>query len=246
MFISSWFPWRRARQHKGRSRPLPSPASRRRSAHLGLEYLEDRTVPSTLLVMNNLDSGPGSLRQAILDADSPAYPGPDTIVFANSVHHITLTSGELAITESLDIVGADAGKLTVSGNNASRVFDITSPTADVTISGLTITDGKADVNAPVRPTFGGGILNNGGLNLTDVVVSDNKAESAPSFVVERHNGSGAGGGVTNFGTLTVTGSTFIHNQALGANGSVGPFAFLSTPPNPGAINFPGLGIGGAS
>src|SRR6266545_624912 len=55
-----------------------------------LEALEDRTVPTT--VMNNLDSGPGSLR-AILAAASPG----DTIDFAKPVNKITLTSGELAI-----------------------------------------------------------------------------------------------------------------------------------------------------
>src|SRR5262249_37777310 len=44
-----------------------------------LDVLEDRTVLSTLTVLNNLDNGPGSLRQAILDADS--NPGLDTICF---------------------------------------------------------------------------------------------------------------------------------------------------------------------
>jgi len=37
---------------------------------------------------------------------------------------ITLTSGEVAITKNLDIEGLGAGMLTVSGNNASRIFDI--------------------------------------------------------------------------------------------------------------------------
>src|SRR5262249_53058929 len=47
-----------------------------------LERLEDRTVPSTFTVTNTLDSGAGSLRQAILDAnDSSNVGGPDTIAF---------------------------------------------------------------------------------------------------------------------------------------------------------------------
>src|SRR5262249_952225 len=41
-----------------------------------LEALEDRWLPSTLTVLNNLDSGPGSLR-----ADIAAAQSGDTIVF---------------------------------------------------------------------------------------------------------------------------------------------------------------------
>ena len=49
---------------------------------LACEQLEDRTVPSLFIVTNLGDSGHGSLRQAILDANSPAYPGADSIDFA--------------------------------------------------------------------------------------------------------------------------------------------------------------------
>jgi hypothetical protein len=44
-----------------------------------LEVLEERTLLSTFTVLNTNDSGPGSLRQAMLDANS--NPGPDTIRF---------------------------------------------------------------------------------------------------------------------------------------------------------------------
>ena len=43
---------------------------RSRSAVLMVERLDDRTLPSTLTVVNNLDSGWGSLRKAITDASS--------------------------------------------------------------------------------------------------------------------------------------------------------------------------------
>jgi len=45
-----------------------------------LEGLEDRSVPAVFTVANTTDSGPGSLRQAILDAN--ATPGADSIAFA--------------------------------------------------------------------------------------------------------------------------------------------------------------------
>jgi hypothetical protein len=46
------------------------------------ELLKDRTVPSTFTVLNLADSGTGSLRQAVLDAN--ANPGADLILFAPS------------------------------------------------------------------------------------------------------------------------------------------------------------------
>src|SRR5258708_1818083 len=66
-----------------------------------LEALEDRALPSTFTVLNVADSGAGSLRQAILDANANA--GADTINFAGQLHGtIGLTSGQLpAITDDL-------------------------------------------------------------------------------------------------------------------------------------------------
>jgi len=48
-------------------------------SRLRLEFLEDRRLLSTFTVTNSLDSGTGSLRQAILDVN--ANPGLDTIAF---------------------------------------------------------------------------------------------------------------------------------------------------------------------
>src|SRR5207237_9801889 len=105
-----------------------------------LEALEDRTVPSTLIVTSPADSGTGSLRAEIAAAQSG-----DTIDFAPSLagQTITLTSGELAINTSLNIEGLGADELTISGNNASRVFDISGSTTNVEIADLTIADGLA-------------------------------------------------------------------------------------------------------
>ena len=64
--------------------------------------------PGGYAVCNGNDSGPGSLRQAILDASSG-----DTITFAPSVTTVTLTSGELVIDKNLTITGPGANRLTV-------------------------------------------------------------------------------------------------------------------------------------
>jgi hypothetical protein len=99
------------RHHAGGNRPT---IARRRAFPAHLELLQDRTVLSTLTVLNALDSGAGSLRDTIKAASSG-----DTIAFAPSLNYqtITLTSGELAISKSLDIAGPGAGSLAISGNN---------------------------------------------------------------------------------------------------------------------------------
>src|SRR5262245_18746337 len=63
-----------------------SPARKQRPrTKLTLETLEDRTVPATFMVTNTTDGGSGSLRQAILDANTTANTNtstPDQINFS--------------------------------------------------------------------------------------------------------------------------------------------------------------------
>jgi hypothetical protein len=76
-----------------------------------LECLEDRTLPSTLTVVNLNDHGAGSLRAEL----AQARPG-DTIVFAHQLHGtITLTSGELEVRNSVTIKGPSADLLAING-----------------------------------------------------------------------------------------------------------------------------------
>ena len=126
-------------------------ASQRHRFRPRLEGLEERTVLSTLTVLNTLDKGAGSLRDTITNAKSG-----DTIVFAPSLdgQTITLTSDQLTINKSLDIEGPGASLLAISGNDANRVFDVSEGNI-VTIAGLAITHGWAGGNG------GGGILNAG-------------------------------------------------------------------------------------
>src|SRR5262249_50005547 len=120
-----------------------------------LEALENRWVPSTLTVTNNLDSGAGSLR-----AEIAAAKNFDTIVFAPSPARQTihLPGGGLSLKHSLTTAGPGAGSLTVSGSPISRVFEVAQP-AKVTLSGLTISDGVAS-------NWGGGIFNRGTLTVS--------------------------------------------------------------------------------
>ena len=66
---------------------------------------------TTITVTNSNDSGPGSLRQALIDANDG-----DTITFAVT-GTIALTSGELLVDKSITISGPGAESLTVNGNS---------------------------------------------------------------------------------------------------------------------------------
>ncbi|MGK7898446.1 MAG: carbohydrate-binding protein [Xenococcus sp. (in: cyanobacteria)] len=186
---------------------------------------------ATFTVNNTNDRGIGSLRQAIANANGLA--GLDTIEFANNLsgQTITLTSGELQITDDLTINGLGADFLTISGNNADRVFlvdDGTSNEIAVIIDGLTIAEGETGgngggifnlenlmvSNSSIRNNSanfdGGGIGNNGTLTVRDSIVSDNSA------------GEDAGG-LVNFGngTLMLTNIIVSGNTAINVGGGIG-------------------------
>src|SRR5436190_1877314 len=71
-----------------------------------LDVMEGRTLLSTFVVNTTADSGPGSLRHAILDAD--ALPGSDIINFdipGDGVHTIEPTSELPPLTDSVLVDG---------------------------------------------------------------------------------------------------------------------------------------------
>jgi hypothetical protein len=215
MRLTSWlrsarFVYVPSGNHKGSG--LSRLRKRTLAARVILERLEDRAVPSTFMVGNLNDSGAGSLRQAILDANGNA--GADVIRFAPTARDgtIALTSGQLSITGDLQIDGPGAGRLAISGNDASRVFQISSGVG-VSIDGLTVTHGRAVGQ-------GGGILNAGNLTVSHFILSNNLVVGVPGAsigaVVDAF-----GGGVFNSGTLTVRDSGFVRNQAIGADGNSG-------------------------
>ena len=84
--------------------------------------LEARALLSTLTVTNDTDSGTGSLRAELALAQNG-----DTIVFSPKAYGtITLTSGPLEVAHRGQHPGAGRGKLTVSGDGSSNVFDVES------------------------------------------------------------------------------------------------------------------------
>src|SRR5262249_32240759 len=152
--LSRWF----GKLTKSSSKHTRRPTTRqgRFGRKLFLEVLEDRTALSPLLLtVNSLgDTGTGTgttgdLRYCINLANQNFNPGttPDQITFASGLRGtIHLRQGELDIIDpNLVISGPGSSTIAVSGDNHSRVFSIFVGT-NVTISGLTITQGLSTVN----------------------------------------------------------------------------------------------------
>ncbi len=137
---------------------------------------------ATFTVTNTNDSGAGSFRQAVLDANAAA--GTDNIDFVVT-GTIVLTTGELVISDSVIVNGPGPANLTVSGNNASRIFRLDSVAAKtVGIGGMTITGGNASGN-------GGAILNGGGnLQLGNVRITGNTATGEGGAIYNAYFGGG--------------------------------------------------------
>ncbi len=215
MRFSSGSPKRQWIDLAARGRPRRSP-NQRAVFRPTLESLENRIVPSTFLVTNLNDSGAGSLRAAVQAADGTSGA---VIDFAAGLHGtITLKSGQLNLTSNMTINGPGAAKITVSGNNASRVFDVSNG-ATATIDGLTIANGSAQSTTDPSQQSGGGVLNEPGatIYLTNDVLRDNRA-SVASGALENAGGPGTPA------TAIISHTAFIGNQAIGSvNGTTNPF-----------------------
>ncbi|WP_435104441.1 IPTL-CTERM sorting domain-containing protein [Arhodomonas sp. AD133] len=133
-------------------------------------------------VTNGADSGAGSLREAVTDANATA--GNDEIAFASGVGLITLTSGQIDITETVTIAASPASAVTVTGNDNSRVFAVTDASATLLLRNLTLTAGLTSADG-VLPSGGsttcaagtgegGAVCALGDISLERVTVTDSR------------------------------------------------------------------------
>lgn len=166
---------------------------------------------ATLTVTNLADSGTGSLRAAIASAN--ATTGADTIQFQPGLTGtITLTTGELHVTDSLTLVGPGASRITVDANGASRVFHLDSANPEnksYTLSGLTVTGGSTGAGA--------GNDSGGGLFFELAASSSARPPIALSNMAFAGNHAARnGGGVSVSGAnLSVTNVAITGNQVTG-------------------------------
>jgi predicted outer membrane repeat protein len=180
---------------------------------------------ATITINSASDSSTGgdgqcSLREALINAnndiqqsaDCAGGSGADTINFAASLagQTITLTSpvGEFTITSDMTI-NSLAANVSVSGNNAVRVFNIQSAAAIVVMNGFRITGGNGSGSVGATIADGGAIRNTGNLTLNSMTIETNTARS--------------GGGVYTNGAgnrLTVNGGSIRSNTAANNGGGI--------------------------
>lgn len=180
---------------------------------------------ATFSVTNVADSGTGSLRQAILDANATA--GADTIDMTGISGTISLVTALPDVIDSVSFLGPGANRLAVSrdpsSESAFRIFTI-GPSVTVSYAGLTISRGTGGSSGAggiyvgtgasveltrcrVNNNSGGAIRNSGGtVNILESTISDN-------------NG-GAGAGISNDGLTTITNSIFANNRASLFGGAI--------------------------
>lgn len=153
-----------------------------------------QAVAATYSVTGGGDSGPGTLRQAILDANANA--GADIISITASP--ITLTSALPTITDPVTITGQGATSTIIVGASGARIFDINSATGVVLIERLTIRGaGTGTVSGDGAGIRAAGA---GNLNLSQIAVENNAA-------------SLSGGGLHTTSVTTISQSTFEGNLA---------------------------------
>ncbi len=181
----------------------------------GIIYGDDEQFAVAQTVLNTNDNGPGSLRQAI------ETPFPVSVILGVT-GTITLTNGELLITNDLTLIGPGAANLVISGNHSNRVFEI-GPNATVSLSGLTIRDGHAadGYGNDYYGANGGGIYNQGTITLSGCALTNNSAgRGSTAPLGGPGGGGGAGGGIYNANILQATDCAFSGNQA-GSGGAGG-------------------------
>lgn len=180
-------------------------------------FMAANAFTATLTVTKISDTADGvcdadcSLREAIIAANSD-----DVIVFSplfNTPQTVTLTGGQISIDKNLTIAGAGANLLTVSGNNAGRIFYI-SDNAVVALSGTRLTGGLVATSS--GPNGGAIYLTDSTLTLTNMTLSGNTAR----FTSQQPPASfGRGGAIYSINsTLSVINSTINNNTAPSGGG----------------------------
>ncbi len=190
-------------------------------------YSATRVVTKTADTNDNVCNGDCSLREAIAVAQNG-----DVIVFSalfNSPQTISLTgffTRRLDVTRSVTIQGPGANLLTITGNNADRVFEIFSGT-NTSISGINVTGGDPQ-NINFGSVGGGFIVKSGAvLSLNNMTVYGNSAYDGGGIYIENsatlnitnstisnNFSSQLGGGIYNdFGTINATNVTISTNGA---------------------------------
>lgn len=221
-----WIPFFSGRHSRADHRPTRRAPVRTR---LTVEALEGRAVPAVFTAATAAD-----LIADITISNQTAES--DTINLTPGARFTLTTVNNTTDGPTAMPVIAANNKLTIVGNgdvieNAgifARLFDV-APKASLTLTNLSLLGGRlfstgwtTTQGGGFQPTGaqGGGILNQGTLTITDVIIRDCVAEgpSGAQFLARLPPAPGLGGAVYSTGTLSAVNCTFQDDAALGGTG----------------------------
>ncbi len=241
----------------GRAPRLRPRGKRARASRPDLVLLESRIVPAHVFTVNSFLDGvvahPGAgtaltsdgritLRSAIMEEN--AEGGGGAVIVPAGSYTLSLSgsssdgsAGDLSILAPMLIQGAGSGAVTIHGDGSDRIFDIdlstSQATRNVTIMGVTLTGGRADVGGAIQSTD----VNT--LELDDVALKGNSSTgngggiavtntaltlTLNNVLIENNTAGGAGGGIYLDGlTGNINGATVAGNTSGGAGGGLAVF-----------------------
>jgi predicted outer membrane repeat protein len=174
-------------------------------------FLAGAALAGTFTVSNSNATGPGSLADAISQAN--AVSGPHTInITATGTVNVTTP---LVLTQSMTINGpvATPPSFTLDGGNTSRLLQLSaSAPGPVTLNYLTLTHGHVDsvkggaIDVPAGKT----------LNIDNCFVIANSTTGTSSSDIFL----AAGGAMSAAGTVNIQGSVFANNTATAPGGAI--------------------------
>jgi VCBS repeat-containing protein len=215
---------------------------------------------ATYTVTNTSDGGAGSLRAAIIAANSAG--GSSTITLSAGTYTLTIAgtsedasaSGDLDITSNITIQGAGRGSTTINGVGLNdRAFDVKNG-ATLALQNLTVSG--FDISAL---QYGGAIYNQGTVNLTGVSLLNNKAVSGgavyndtggvftatDTVFKDSTTTSGYGGALWNDASMTLDRVSIVNNTSTRGGGieqNAGTLSLINATVSGNSSTYDGAGI----
>ncbi len=173
----------------------------------------ERQAAPALIVSNNADAGPGSLR-AMVDRANRLVGVESLIGFQPGLPEIVLERGQIEIRQPMRIVGPGSAQ-SISGGQRWRIFGVTDPNAPLLLENLVLRQGRASLSAfgtgytpnacSEAVPYGGAICSLGDVTIASSSIRDNRTEG--DF--------GLGGGALVIGNLTLRDSRVAVNDTFG-------------------------------
>ena len=163
---------------------------------IGTAILAPGAAADTFTVTNLNNTGPGSLRRAVDQANG--NPGLDQVVFQSSLSGVLALNSAVYIYDGVEIAGPGANQVALDGQGADRILSLYGLPADnrrVAVSDLTLQGGYADYGGAIygpdadleiarstitgnTATYAGGAIytSNSSLTLADTNMTDNSSD----------------------------------------------------------------------